>query len=40
MQPCCDACGQPCADGTYASIQVGELTVWAQHVQEGACAAV
>lgn len=33
-RPRCDGCGQPCADGTYASVAVGELTVWAQHVQE------
>lgn len=35
--PRCDACGKPCADGTYASVSLGELTVWAEHVQEGGC---
>lgn len=30
--PRCDGCSQPCADGTYASIALGELTVWAHHV--------
>ncbi len=35
--PRCDSCGQPCADGTYASIELGTLTLWAQHVQEGGC---
>lgn len=30
----CDGCSQPCADGTYASVQLGELTIWAQHVTE------
>ncbi len=33
--PRCDGCSRPCADGTYASIEVGELTVWAHHVTEG-----
>lgn len=32
-RPVCDGCGQPCADGMYASISLGELTVWAQHVE-------
>ncbi|QMP84447.1 hypothetical protein HUN42_00070 [Streptomyces phage Dagobah] len=35
--PVCDQCGQPCADGTYASIALGDLVVWAQHVT-GECA--
>lgn len=30
--PRCDGCSRPCADGTYASIQLGDLTVWAHHV--------
>lgn len=30
--PRCSACSQPCSDGTYAAIEVGELTVWAMHV--------
>lgn len=38
--PRCDQCGRPCADGTYASIALGDLVVWAQHVQEGSCTAV
>jgi hypothetical protein len=35
--PRCDRCSRPMANGTYASIAVGDLTVWAEHVQEGAC---
>lgn len=35
--PRCDRCSKPCADGTYASIALGELTVWAQHVREDVC---
>lgn len=35
--PVCDSCSTPMADGTYASIEVGELTVWAQHVSAGDC---
>jgi hypothetical protein len=31
-RPTCDGCSQPCADGTYASIDLGDLTVWAHHV--------
>lgn len=31
-KPVCDGCGQPCADGTYAAVHLGELVVWAQHV--------
>lgn len=38
--PRCDACGQPCADGTYAAVGLGELVLWAQHVQEGPCTPV
>lgn len=30
--PRCDGCGQPCADGTYASIALGDLVQWAHHV--------
>lgn len=30
--PKCDTCGQPCEDGTYGAIQLGDLYVWAQHV--------
>jgi hypothetical protein len=30
--PKCDGCGQPCADGTYASIALGDLIQWAHHV--------
>lgn len=32
--PECSRCGLPCAGGTYASIDVGELTLWAAHVLE------
>lgn len=35
--PSCSACGRPCSDGTYASVEVGDLVVWAQHVI-GPCA--
>ena len=31
-QPRCDGCGQPCADGTYASIALGDIVQWAHHV--------
>lgn len=31
-EPVCDGCGQPCTQGTYASIEVGSLIVWAEHV--------
>jgi len=31
--PVCDGCSRPMADGTYASIEVGDLVVWAQHVE-------
>ena len=30
----CDGCGQPCADGTYASIALGDIIQWAHHVEE------
>lgn len=32
--PVCDNCSQPCEDGTYASVRLGELTVWAIHTLE------
>ena len=32
--PRCSACSKPCADGTYASIEVGELVIWAQHLTD------
>jgi hypothetical protein len=36
--PTCDACRKPCdVPGSYASIEIGRLTVWAQHVL-GPCA--
>lgn len=35
--PTCDRCGKPCADGTYASIEVGQLPVWAEHVNRKDC---
>lgn len=31
-KPKCDGCGQPCADGTYASIALGDIVQWAHHV--------
>lgn len=30
--PECSECGLPCADGTYASVDIGDLTLWAAHV--------
>jgi len=30
--PRCSGCGQPCADGTYAAIELGDVLVWASHV--------
>ena len=33
-RPVCDGCGQPCNDGTYASIALGDLIQWAHHVDE------
>jgi len=38
--PRCNRCQQPCADGTYAAIEIGDLVVWAQHVQEATCTPV
>lgn len=32
--PICSGCGQPCADGTYASIALGDLIQWARHVAD------
>lgn len=31
-QPRCSGCGQPCADGTFSAIHLGDLLVWASHV--------
>lgn len=31
-QPRCSACGKPCEDGTYASVALGDLILWAEHV--------
>lgn len=31
-QPRCSACGEPCEDGTYASVALGDLVLWAEHV--------
>ncbi len=31
--PRCDGCGRPCEDGTYGAIHLGELLVWAHHVE-------
>jgi len=30
--PRCSGCSQPCEDGTYAAIHLGELLQWAEHV--------
>lgn len=35
----CSGCGEPCEDGTYAAVHLGDLLVWAEHVS-GGCAAV
>ncbi|SRR6266550_2666042 len=32
--PPCDRCGRPCEPGTYASVEYGDLVIWAEH---GAC---
>lgn len=32
--PRCSGCGKACADGTYASIGLGEIIVWAHHVDD------
>lgn len=31
--PRCSGCGHPCADGTYASIELGDILVWAHHTE-------
>lgn len=31
-QPRCSACGKACEDGTYASVALGDLILWAEHV--------
>lgn len=31
--PRCSGCGQPCADGTYASIELGDILIWAIHTE-------
>jgi hypothetical protein len=33
--PRCSACGKPCEDGTYASVALGDLVLWAEHVAGG-----
>lgn len=30
--PRCSACGKACEDGTYASVALGDLVLWAEHV--------
>jgi hypothetical protein len=32
--PRCKRCGQRMAQGTYAAIELGELLVWAEHIDE------
>lgn len=32
LKPVCDGCSQPMDDGTYASVELGDILVWAQHV--------
>lgn len=31
--PRCSACSGPCEDGTYASVELGDLVLWAMHVE-------
>lgn len=31
-RPRCSGCGKPCEDGTYASVALGDLVLWAEHV--------
>lgn len=31
-RPQCSACGKVCEDGTYASVALGDLVLWAEHV--------
>ena len=31
-RPRCSACGKACEDGTYASVALGDLVLWAEHV--------
>lgn len=31
--PRCSGCGHPCADGTYASIELGDILVWVHHTE-------
>ena len=31
-EPRCSGCGEPCKDGTYAAIELGDILVWAAHV--------
>lgn len=33
-QPRCYTCGEPCEDGTFAAIELGDILVWATHVEE------
>ncbi len=33
-RPSCNRCSRPMADGTYASIEVGDLLVWAEHLTD------
>lgn len=33
-EPKCDGCGKPCPAGTYASIELGDLLVWAHHTED------
>lgn len=35
--PRCDRCSVPCRQGTYASIELGELTLWAEHINQEEC---
>lgn len=31
-RPQCSACGKACEDGTYASVALGDVVLWAEHV--------
>jgi hypothetical protein len=32
VRPRCSACGKVCEDGTYASVALGDVVLWAEHV--------
>lgn len=32
-EPVCDGCGTPMADGSYVSIELGDIMIWKHHVE-------